>query len=264
MSEEKGLDPNKVDHLRHPAALVVRELLTREGREKLKQIIIDDEENILQALNAGVVLESVLTTDPEQLTLALPEGVPVLELSKRTGKKLFGNEKVSRVFAIAKLPEPLTLDSLSKIEGDYIVLDNLTISGNIGAITRTSAALGVGALVLLGCDAIDIYDRRVIRASRGFIFKLPVLGISSEEFIQHCHQTKTPIVVTTSYTDDLVDQLAKEARQLAIVFGSEKQGCSQTIIEAADIKVKIPMEAGVESLNVSAAAGIVLYLRRQQ
>ena len=254
-----------VDQVNHPIALLVQSLLDRDQRAALGQIIIDDEDNILQAILANVALEMVLTTDKEQLSekllRALPKHVPVIEFSKRTAKKIFGGEKVSRDFAIAKMPRSIALHSLSAMKRDFVVLDHLTISGNIGAIIRTSMALSAGAIVLLGTEHVDVYDRRVIRASRGFVFRMPIVTVTANELIEFCKQNVIKLVATTSYAEHSIAEVAQDVNRLAIIFGTEKEGCSADLFNAAHMTVKIPLNSAVESLNVSVAASIILYLR---
>lgn len=260
-----------IDHLQHPTALLLRDLLVREKRAQQALIIIDDEENILQALDAGIKLKQLICTDPKQLPAALeqqlPASVKISTLSKRTGKKIFGGEKISRLFALAERPPAINTNSLSTNKGDIIVLDRLSISGNIGAICRTAVALNAGAIVLIGTDHDGIYDRRVIRASRGLIFALPVISLSEDELINYCQQSQTPLLVMAAQANTDINSACSNPEQLAIVLGSEKHGCSNKLMEAANQRTAIPLNPQVESLNVSVAASIVLYLRlanRQQ
>ena len=254
-----------VDSLLHPLAVVIRQLLTRSEKQRLDRILIDDEENILEALQAGVDVELVFHAGElalsETLRKALPAKVDIHEVARRTCKKLFENEKISRIFAIAKTPALVSLDSLARIRQDIVVLEDVAISGNIGAIVRTSLALGVGAIVLLNTDPVDIYDRRLIRASRGYVFSLPVVTATTEELLRFCAAQRLDLLITAPQADTPIGDIASMQRRLVIALGSEKQGCSQALIDAATLRVKIPINPRVESLNVSAAAGIALYHR---
>lgn len=254
-----------VDSLLHPLAVTIRQLLTRSEKKDLDLILIDDEENILQAIDAGVTLQSLFhageETISEDLRRRLPHGVAVHEVAKRTCKKLFENDKISRVFAVARTPPQRGLASLAAIPRDIVVLEDVSISGNIGAIIRTSLALDVGGVVLLNMDPVDVYDRRLIRASRGYLFSLPVITATTEELLRFCAQQGLDVLVTTPHAETEVHEIASLPRRLAIVFGSEKEGCSQAVLDAATRRVKIPTNPKVESLNVSAAAGITLYSR---
>ena len=254
-----------VDSLLHPLAILIRKVLTRPGRLELNLILVDDEENILQALDAGIEIHSLYhsggeTLSPELISRLAPDA-SIHEVAKRTCKKLFENDKTSRVFAIAHTPPEHSLDNLLGSSRDIVALEDLTISGNIGAIIRTSLAFGVSGIVLLNAHPADIYDRRLIRASRGHVFSLPVLTATTTEFIEFCKQKNLPILVTDTQADPLVQEAADYPRPLAVVFGSEKDGCSQTLRNAASLQIQIPTVSKVESLNVSTAAGIMLFNR---
>jgi TrmH family RNA methyltransferase len=229
--------------------------------------LIDDEENILQALDAGVEIESVYYAGDEVISDTLREnltpGATIHEVAKRTTKKLFANDKMSRIFAIAETPKPEGLEMLKTIKKDIVVLEELGISGNIGNIVRTSLALDMGGMLLLNMDPLDLYDRRLIRASRGYMFKLPIMTASTEEFLDYCKTNNETILVTVMDGDKSVEEIASIPERLLIVFGSEKEGCTPEIINAAKLKVRIPISESVESLNVSAAAGITLFNRIQ-
>ena len=258
-------NPSLIDSLLHPLAGPIRRLLTREGRRELDRILIDDEENILQAVEAGVQIESVYFSGDDLISDALkgrlPGNVTIHEVARRTTKKLFENDKISRIFAIARTPRSLGLDALKDIPNDVVVLEDLSISGNIGNIIRTSLALHTGGMILLNMDPLDLYDRRLIRASRGYVFCLPVITSSTQQFIDHCRQTKQQLLVTASEAEHTVDEIASIPERVLVVFGSEKDGCSPEIEGAATMRVRIPINERVESLNVSAAAGITLFNR---
>jgi 23S rRNA (adenosine1067-2'-O)-methyltransferase len=258
-------NPLFIDSLNHPLAGPIRQLLTREGRRELHQILIDDEENILQALEAGVDIESVYYAGDEVISEALRKnltaGATIHEVAKRTTKKLFENDKISRIFAIAETPKPKTLDLLKTIKKDIVVLEDLSISGNIGNIIRTSLALEMGGMILLNMDPLDLYDRRLIRASRGYMFSLPIMIASTKAFLEYCKANHETLLVTAMDAPKTVDEIESFPERLLIVFGSEKEGASPEIEQAATLQVRIPINERVESLNVSAAAGITLYKR---
>lgn len=253
-----------VDSLLHPMAVLIRRLLIPSERKELNLILIDDEENIVQAITANVTMVALFYAGEERpsdtLTAHLPPATPIYEVSKRTCKKLFENDKVARLFAIAERPLPLPLEALAELPQDIVVLEDVTIAGNVGAMIRTALALGIGGMVLLNSDSMEIYDRRLIRASRGYLFTLPIVTATTEEFLRFCRHHCIDILATSSLADRTLPEIAVLPQRLAIVFGNEKQGCSQRLMDAATISVKIPTSQ-VESLNVSVAAGITLYSR---
>ena len=227
MDEPSVNNPFLVDSLNHPLATPIRKLLTREGRRELDRIIVDDEENILQALEAGIEIESVYFAGDEVVSTVLRQkltaGATIHEVAKRTTKKLFENDKISRIFAIAETPKPIGLDALKTIKNDVVVLEDVSISGNIGNIIRTSLALGVGGMVLLNMDPLDIYDRRLIRASRGYIFSLPVMTATTSQLIDYCKNNNESLLVTAAGAQKTVGEITSIPQRLLIVFGSENE-----------------------------------------
>jgi tRNA G18 (ribose-2'-O)-methylase SpoU len=254
-----------VDSLLHPLAALIRKVLTRQGRQELDLILIDDEENIAQALNAGVHFHSVYFAGDERLSdeLArrLPPSVPVHEVARRTCKKLFEKDRFSRLFAIAHTPAVRSLRDLLEVRGDIVALEDLTISGNIGSIVRSSVAFGIGGIVLLNAEPVDVHDRRIIRSSRGHIFSLPIATATTEELIDFCKDNDLPMLVMAAGTGRWIRDAAAQSQRMVIVLGSEKDGCSPQVMDAATVHVQIPIDPRVESLNVSTAAAIMLYSR---
>src|SRR5262245_11904426 len=207
----QDFNPLLIDSLLHPLAQPIRQLLTRTGRQELDRILIDDEENILQALEAGVEIESVYYAGDEvisdTLRRNLTAGATIHEVAKRTTKKLFENDKISRIFAIAETPKPKGLEMLKTIKKDIVVLEDLSISGNIGNIIRTSLALDLGGMILLNMDPLDLYDRRLIRASRGYMFSLPIMTASTKEFLDYCKANKETVLVTAMKAEKTVGEI---------------------------------------------------------
>lgn len=258
-----------VDSLNHPLAIYLRRFLTRETRVDMQEIIVDDIENIEEALKAGIVFKKWFISG---LNLHIPQtfyeklsSVPLYEIAPRTCKKIFEHEKMSRIFAIADLPDTSVLaKQFSTTQRDIAVLDGVSITGNIGAMIRTATAFDLGGIVILNTHPTDIYDRRIIRASRGHIFKLPMASASLEEFLVFCKKYHFKTLAATPQAKQTVDQIASVSDKLAIILGSEKQGCSDELKQSADVSITIPMNSQVESLNVSVAAGIIFYLRRSK
>jgi hypothetical protein len=113
-----------VDSLLHPLAILIGRALTLSGRVELNLILIDDEENILQALDAGIEIHSLYYSGGAALSKELVQKLPlytkVYEIARRTCKKIFENGKVTRVFAIAHTPVIRDLCCLLKIPRDKV------------------------------------------------------------------------------------------------------------------------------------------------
>src|SRR5262245_31444644 len=206
-------DSSAVDSLLHPQAVLIRRLLTpSERREIGGLILVDDSENIVQAIRAGVTIRSVFhssdTAVCARVQQTLPPTVMIYTVLGRTCKKLLGNEKVSRIFAIAEKPSPQSLDILPATRRDIVVLDGIGIAGNIGAIIRTASAMGVGGIVIVNTDDLEIFDRRVIRASRGYVFGLRVVKATVQDLIQLCTISGRPLMATVPLSSPLLSKIA--------------------------------------------------------
>lgn len=253
----------EIDNINHPLMLLTRDLLAVDGVKQHQQFLIDDPENIAVAIAAGIQIKQVFCygehaeRHPEFIA-SLPAEVEIYPVRPRTCKKIFGVAKQARVFAIAEVPTPTPL---SAIGGDMAVLDGLMMMGNIGAIVRSALAFDMGGVVLLDIDPYQLYDRRLIRSSKGYIFRLPMVCVSSEELFAHCKAEQIQVVNCSHDAEHSIDEVVSQAGRMALILGAEKSGVSDRAREHADVHAKIPYNPAVESLNVSVAAGILFYSR---
>jgi len=143
-----------------------------------------------------------------------------------------------------------------------VILESVEKPGNLGAIIRTARAAGVEAIII-NDQQTDIFNPNVIRASEGLIFSLPIIIASTKETQEWLekHQIASLAAVTSAKKIYSQEDLSGP---LALVFGSEADGLSQAWIKQASKKVRIPMLSGIDSLNVSVSAAIMIYEARRQ
>jgi tRNA G18 (ribose-2'-O)-methylase SpoU len=138
-----------------------------------------------------------------------------------------------------------------------VVLEDLVDTTNVGAIFRSAAALGWDAVVLSARCGDPLY-RRAVRTSMGAVFSLPWTRVDHRSGMEMLHEAElTVVALTPAGTIDL-GSFEPPAR-CALLVGSEGPGVSRSWLDAADLRVRIPMAEVVESLNVSTAAAIALY-----
>jgi 23S rRNA (guanosine2251-2'-O)-methyltransferase len=139
-----------------------------------------------------------------------------------------------------------------------LALDRVTDVRNFGAICRTAECAGVDA-VLVSAKGMAAINADAVKSSAGALLKVPICRTSSLlTGLQYLKDSGLQIIACTEKTDALIYQ-GKYDDPIAIVLGSEESGISRDIITLADQCIKIPLEGDIESLNVSVAAGIVLY-----
>ncbi|NJL35677.1 MAG: RNA methyltransferase [Leptolyngbyaceae cyanobacterium SM1_4_3] len=144
-----------------------------------------------------------------------------------------------------------------------IALETLQDPGNLGTVIRTAAAAGVDGL-WVSADSVDLDHPKVLRASAGQWFRLPMATSKDlqAEILQL--QSKGVQVVATLPTAELTYWQANFEQPTLVLLGNEGAGLSESLTAMADVQVKIPLAAGVESLNVAIAAALILYEAQRQ
>ncbi|QTX04740.1 TrmH family RNA methyltransferase [Agromyces archimandritae] len=156
------------------------------------------------------------------------------------------------------LPEPAELLADAR---RVVVLEDIVDHTNVGAIFRSVAALGADAVLVTPRCADPLY-RRSIRVSMGTVFQVPWTRAPEWGELGGILHGAGFEIAALALADDAVSlrELAANApERLAVVFGTEGDGLSRRALASADRVVTIPMRHGVDSLNVAAAAAVVLY-----
>jgi tRNA G18 (ribose-2'-O)-methylase SpoU len=165
------------------------------------------------------------------------------------------------------------LPEVSAVIGDarrIVVLEDLVDHGNVGAIFRCAAALGVDAVVLSPRCADPLY-RRSVKVSMGAVFAIPYARMAS--WYEGLAELKAGGFLVLALTPDEratpITSALRDTRRVALLLGTEGDGLSGRWLGEADEPVRIPMNpaaraAGVDSLNVVAAAAIACHLLVQQ
>lgn len=254
-----------IDDIRHPLLRRVADVM-RSVAPRPRTLIVDDEENIRQAIAAGVQIDSLFATPGVDLADEFQTrvtAVPVHLVQESVMKGLFKAEKRSRVFALARAPKPATWDDVTARSGDVIVLDGVRIAGNIGAIIRSACAFDAAGIILLNSGLTNVFDRRLIRASRGLAFSIPMVIADGPQLAEFLRTERIPLASLAADGDAPLSSIGAAAERVALLMGSERIGASAELEDLADWRCSVPMNRGVESLNVSVATGIALYERRR-
>ncbi|MFE9402678.1 NshR/TsnR family 23S rRNA methyltransferase [Streptomyces sp. NPDC006530] len=242
--------------------------VTKPSRSVVKTALIEDIEPLMQCIGAGLDFFEVygLETSPlpaELLAACEQRKIPVRLIESSIANHVFKTEKRPKAFGLVRVPKPRRFADLAATTGDIVVLDGVKIVGNIGAILRTSFALGAAGIVLVDSDLVSIADRRLVRASRGYVFSLPVVLATREEATGYFRESGMRLVAFDAEGELSTRDLRGIDERLALVFGSEKIGTSSDFEGLSVGKVSIPMNPAAESLNVSVTAGIALHERAE-
>ncbi|MFA9423528.1 MAG: TrmH family RNA methyltransferase [Sedimentibacter sp.] len=149
-------------------------------------------------------------------------------------------------------------------EYNFIIMcDRIQDPGNLGTIIRTADAFGPAAVILnKGC--VDAYNAKVVRASAGAIFRIPIIQSDLDfEILQELKQASFNIISTVvDSTQSFEDIICSD--RICVIIGNEGQGVSQEIINESHMSITIKMSGRAESLNASIAAGISIYEIRKK
>ncbi len=173
-------------------------------------------------------------------------------------KKLSTTVNSQGIIGVVNMKNEFDTNNIIKKGFNFVVLDNVNDPGNLGTIIRTSAALGVDA-IFVSSDTVDVYNDKVLRATQGTIFKIPVIKTDLAKLISLLKNNNVYIYATAlDAKKSLKDVKRKE--KIALVFGNEANGISDDIKSLVDEKILIPMANKVESLNVAIACAICIYI----
>jgi TrmH family RNA methyltransferase len=196
---------------------------------------------------ALVATEAALA-DREISSLVARSGVRPVVVSEAAFKAIADAETPRGVAAEIAIP------SLRR-EGAWVFLEAVQDPGNVGAIVRSAAAFGAGAVILdRGCA--DPWSPKALRAGMGGHFLLQVLQVDA--LAPALEGFPGRLVCTVAHGGERLDRIDLKD-DLGWIFGSEAHGVSPQIQERAALKVTIPLASGTESLNVAAAAAVCLY-----
>jgi len=219
-----------------------------------------------QAFDSGAKIHELLVS-PELLVseygrslveLAIRRNIPVLELSSSVFATLARKEKPQGIAALVAQNWSDINKTSAQPNSFWVSLESIQNPGNLGTILRTCDAVGASGLILLD-DSTDPYDPASVKASMGSIFTVPHFRSDSCEFSAFLGRSANLKVIGTS------DKAASSAFEVAfpstilLLLGSERQGLSDHYISLCSQMLRIPMEGACDSLNISVAAGVMLY-----
>ena len=239
-----------------------------------------------RALDAGyepisLLVEPAILEKTEGDVFSRVGEVPVYVAESTVLSKLAGYKLTGGALCAMRRRELPAIESVCAGKNRIVVLEEVTNPTNVGAIFRSAAALGVEA-VLLTRDCSDPLYRRAARVSMGTVFQIPwgffsekktenLRGLTEEEFGRKPEEYSVDIAalkrlgyttVAMALTDrsvSIADENLKNAGKLAILLGNENFGLAEQTIAACDYTAKIPMQNGVDSLNVAAASAVAFW-----
>jgi TrmH family RNA methyltransferase len=243
----------------------IRALADRDRRESDDRLVVEGVRMIEEVLASGAPVE-LLLYDPKAATG--PRAAVLLERARGLGVRLVTAtphvvaacsqvDTPQGLVAIVHHPRPALTAVLAAPDLVVVVADRIQDPGNLGTIIRIADAAGATA-VLTTQGTVDPYNPKVVRATMGSLFHLPVASAATPELIAVLRARSVRILLadptgSTDYTQ------ADYRSPVAIVFGSEAGGPDLAWRDATNATVRIPVYGRADSLNVAVAAALLLY-----
>jgi len=257
-------DSQVLTSLSNPLVKKIRALTNRKTRTESDLFMVEGLHHIGSALEAGWDVNTLLFA-PDLLTGDF--AVSLLDEARRIGLdpqpvstkvmgSLAGKDNPQGILAVVRQRNS-GFEDLHKIQSS-VALVSPQDPGNLGTILRTVDAVDADAIFLLD-GGVDLYHPTCVRASMGALFWKPVVRTSFSDFVQWSKENKLHLIGTSAHGQNDFWDVKPEGFPWALLLGSEQKGLSVEQIAACDLIVSLPMQGRVSSLNLSVAAGILLY-----
>lgn len=235
------------------------------ARKEANVAVLEGFHALKHALRFGAEVERVVTADLSLLNTLCANLAPdvaeritaaAVPVTADLFARLAPRPPETRVIAVARRPSIPAERLLQSVRtSPLILLERPSHLGNVGAVIRVAAAAGAAGVITSGIH--DPWGPDAIRGAAGLQYAVPVArSQSSDDWLGPRHgklfaiHPEGDMLSSTRLPDDAI-----------IVFGSERSGLSDAVLERADERIAIPMQPGVSSLNLATSAAIVLYSR---
>lgn len=229
----------------------------KKTRMNEKRFIVEGYHLVNEASKTNL-LEAVISSDEKELKKI--NNVKRYLVNDAIINKIATTKNPQNILGIVKMLDhnitnliPIIKENKTKL----IMLDDVNDPGNLGTIIRTAAGLGYDGIIM-SPNTVDLYNEKVIRSTQGVMFKIPIIKANLQEVIKLLKKEKVFCIGTALTNAKDVKHITKKDK-FAICLGNEAKGISKEVLDNMDENVKIAMKNDVESLNVSIAAGIIMY-----
>lgn len=238
-----------------------RSLKRRKGRSEHGLFLAEGVRLLEDLLASGLRVRHLLHTPEaressrgrELLARCEAAGVPTEEVDEEALARYADTVTPQGVAAVAEVPRA---DRDEVPAGDVLVLDAVQDPGNAGTVLRTAEALGAVAAVALP-GTVDVWNPKVVRASAGSVFRLPVLDLAWQEARDWLRERGSAVWASDAEGEPIGRGDAVPAG-VALILGNEGAGVSPEVLAEADRRVAVPLPGGAESLNVAVASAILM------
>ena len=259
-----------IESASNPRIKAALRLRDRRAREETGLTLVDGGREALRAINAGATVETafvcpslIASNDAKRVHEKLTQdfgpfgaSIDVVEVRERAFERLAFGDRADGVVLVVRPPRASLDDLVLPDEPLVVVTEDVEKPGNVGAILRSADAVGADAVIAVG--GTDLFNPNVIRASVGTVFTVPVAAATADA-VAAWARSRSLRIVATRVDGSRLHVKADLRGGVALVLGSEADGLSEAWTGDDIEAIRLPMEGIADSLNVSAAAAVLLY-----
>ncbi|HEY5229856.1 MAG TPA: RNA methyltransferase [Galbitalea sp.] len=257
-----------IDNPRSPRVRGVAKLAKRDARSHTGLFLLEGPQAVSEALRfrPELVVElygtpTALERYPDIAQAAALADVDVEFVTEEVLDSMADTVTPQGIVAACKQFPTSAKDLFSGSPKLIAILEEVRDPGNAGTIIRAADAAGADGVILTG-RSVDLYNPKVVRATTGSLFHLPVaIGAELETVIERAHAAGMQVVAADIKGSDLLTARRDGilAQPTAWLFGNEARGLTDAHYELADQAIAVPIYGAAESMNLATAASVCLY-----
>lgn len=255
-----------IDNPRSPRVRAVAKLAKRDARRESGRFLLEGPQALGEALafrpdlvEAVYATRAAIERHDDLVRVARDSGIEVAAVTDKVLEAMADTVTPQGVVAVARQVSATLAEVVASAPRLVAVLEEIRDPGNAGTILRAADAAGADAVVFSG-HTVDPYHPKVVRATTGSLFHLPlVVGVSLADAAHALRAAGLQILAADVGGDDLLAARADLARPTAWVFGNEARGLDADRLALVDRSLRLPIYGRAESLNLATAASVCLY-----
>lgn len=257
-----------ISSLANPLVKLARSLHQKKSRDETGLFFVEGILHVGEAVSAGWDFDALIYATErlksdfahQLVEMLIARGVRCVRVTAEVFESIAEKDNPQGLAAIIR-QRSLRLDALSKSKF-LVAAVSPQDPGNVGTILRTVDAVGADGLLLLDGGA-DPYHPSVVRASMGSLFWKPFVSSRFADFYTWSQSNKFRIIGTSAHATLDYRKAALDERPTILMFGSEQKGLTPEQIGVCDDLISLPMRGRATSLNLSVAAGVLMYMLKK-
>lgn len=230
-------------------------LFLLEGPQAAREALIHRPETLVEVFATPTAMER----HPDVRDAARDAGLEVIFTTEAVLDSMADTVTPQGIVAVARQTPSSVRDVFAASPRLVVICEEVRDPGNLGTIIRAADAAGADAVVLTG-RTVDPYNPKVVRATTGSLFHLPVaVGVDLATAIERAHAADMRVIAADVGGDDFLASRSLLAEPTAWLFGNEARGLEEEALALVDVSLRLPIYGAAESLNLATAASVCLY-----